>query len=104
MDNLTTFGQSDPILQRYPYNQPEKLDNEIMHVMSAGGAPPTADWLHGYYHHAINLWVRRFLQSNGICGRTLFIYFVDDVSSDGNGVPTQERWNAAINTMERHLG
>ena len=82
----------------------KRIGAMLSDVKQAVGAPPTADWLHGYYHHAISLWVRRFLQSNGICGRTLFIYFVDEVSADRDGVPTQVRWNAAIDTMERHLG
>ena len=72
------------------------------YAAQAFGAPPTADWLNGYYPYASRLAVLGFLRRNKSCGRMLFVPFTDGGSP--NGVPTEAEWQAQISQMQQHLG
>ena len=60
--------------------------------------------MHEYYPHAIRLGVRKFLQGNSICGRTVFLYFTGSNDTGSGGPPMEAQWKTAIGKMEWHLG
>jgi hypothetical protein len=66
--------------------------------------PFAADWLHGYYQHAIRLSVLGFLRANRSCGRLLFVYFDDDDGHATGSVPTRKEWATTLGTMDAGLG
>ena len=81
-----------------------RINTLLEKAKGAVGAPETADWMHGYYPHAVRLGVRKFLQGNSICGRTAFIYFTGRDGTGAGKPPSKSQWQNAIDRMEQHLG
>lgn len=63
-------------------------------------------WLNCYYQFCNRLAVLHFLQANNIRAKLLFIYFLNDLHSEGGPrcPATEEEWREAIGEMEEHVG
>jgi len=70
------------------------------------GAPPTADWLSGYYQAANRLAVLWFLLQEGLPAHLVNIYFVGDRGGRGNpNCPSDKKgWKKPLEDQAAHLG
>jgi hypothetical protein len=66
------------------------------------GAPPSADWLTGYYQYANRLAHLGFLRSHGVDAWLVFLYFTGD--ADMGGPANKEEWKPHLDAAHRHLG
>ena len=82
-----------------------KIIDALNDTKKALGVASDRDWLSGYYQFCNRLAVLRFLTSEGVASRLLFIYFCGDRGDAQRVCPEDETgWAEALDAQSTHVG
>lgn len=83
----------------------QKITAAFNATKKALGVPADTDWMTPYYQYCNRVAALHFLQSHGVDGRLLFIYFCGDKGDAKRTCPTDpDGWKGVLDEQAKHVG
>lgn len=80
------------------------INKRLNETKAEVGADAANDWTRPYYQYANRLATLRFLLSQGILARLVFLYFTGDSRTDATCPTSTDEWLRKTADIKRHLG